>query len=1124
MTLHLHRAPRTDQLADALGDLLTVPLDDPFAQELVLVPAAGIERWLSQRLSHRLGRGPSGDGVGDAVEGADDGVCAGVEFRSPRSLVATLLGAERDDPWSPDALAWPVLEVLDTRLDEPWAATLARHLGSHHEGEEREFRRGRRYSVARRLAGLLASYAAQRPQLLADWSDHAATDGLGEPLDDDLAWQPPLWRAVREQVDAPSPQERQASTLQRLREGPIDLPARVSLFGHTRLPRSEIDLLVALAEHHELHLWLPHPSARLWTTLAETLPDDDARTVARADDRSHRLVGHPLSATLGRDLRELQRALPSTGTAGVVDVSHEPEVGGGRRGGDGGAEPDTLLGWLQSDLRADEVRPAGRTLAASDRSVQVHRCHGASRQVDVLREVLLGLLADDPTLEPRDILVMCPDIETYAPLITARFGLADVVSGGHPAHRLRVQLADRAVSRTNPLLGVAEQLLAVAGSRAQASLVLDLAQDPAVRRRFGFSDDDLDALTTWTRESGIRWGFDAEHRAPYGVDYVQNTWRFGLDRVLAGVALSDDAAGWIGATLPLDDVGSNRVELAGRFAELVDRLVSITDGLTGTRPLREWITTLVDGVTSLTTVAHADSWQVGHLQRELRTVLAQADARDTTALRLPDVRALLAGRLAGRPTRASFRTGTLTVCTMVPMRSVPHRVVCMVGLDDGVFPRFGAQDGDDVLARTPVTGERDVRSEDRQLLLDAIGAASETLVVTYTGANEHSGQPRPPAVPLGELLDVLDRTTEQAVRAQVVVSHPLQPFDARNVVPGALGVPGSPFTFDPTMLVAARAAVSSRPTRPDFLARPLPAPPGDDVALADLVAFFKDPVKGFFRALDVTLPWETDGLVDAMPIEIDELESWGVGDRMLADMLRLVHPDDARQAEWRRGHLPPGRLGWRKAGAVRDSAAALAFAALTHRQVPARAHDIDVTLSDGRRLTGTVSPVYGDRVVAVGYSKLAGKHLLEAWVRLLALAAHDDDHNWTALAIGRPPRGTVPAQRLLAPGGDGPLSLLEDLVALYDAGRRAPLPLPLKTSYAWAVNQRAGDDAAAAAAKKWRSAMYPGEDADPGQVRVWGPHAPLDRLLEPGPLGPDFTLPVLAERLWLPLLDNERSL
>ena len=156
MALHLHRAPRTDLLADALGDLLSTPLDDPFATELVLVPARGVERWLSQRLSHRLGT--SGE--------RGDGVCAGVEFRFPRSLVAELTGTRDEDPWAPDALAWPLLSVLDASLDEPWAATLAAHLGHRDTGDEAEFRRGRRYSVARRLAGLFASYAAQRPQLL----------------------------------------------------------------------------------------------------------------------------------------------------------------------------------------------------------------------------------------------------------------------------------------------------------------------------------------------------------------------------------------------------------------------------------------------------------------------------------------------------------------------------------------------------------------------------------------------------------------------------------------------------------------------------------------------------------------------------------------------------------------------------------------------------------------------------------------------------------------------------------------------------------------------------------------------------------------------------------------------
>jgi len=161
---------------------------------------------------------------------------------------------------------------------------------------------------------------------------------------------------------------------------------------------------------------------------------------------------------------------------------------------------------------------------------------------------------------------------------------------------------------------------------------------------------------------------------------------------------------------------------------------------------------------------------------------------------------------------------------MVPMRSVPHRVVCLVGLDDGVFPRQGVTDGDDVLARDPVTGERDSRSEDRQLLLDAVGAATEKLVITYTGANAHTGQTRPPAVPLAELLDAVDATTPEIVRARVVVHHPLQPFDIRNVMRGEL-VPDEPFTFDTTVLKAAQTSTGQRREQPKFVSAPCPRSP-----------------------------------------------------------------------------------------------------------------------------------------------------------------------------------------------------------------------------------------------------------------------------------------------------------
>ena len=262
------------------------------------------------------------------------------------------------------------------------------------------------------------------------------------------------------------------------------------------------------------------------------------------------------------------------------------------------------------------------------------------------------------------------------------------------------------------------------------------------------------------------------------------------------------------------------------------------------------------------------------MQREFADVLADAGPRADTPLRLPDIRALLGRHLAGRPTRANFRTGTLTVCTMVPMRSVPHRVVCLVGLDDGVFPRLGVVDGDDVLARDPMTGERDIRSEDRQLLLDAIGAATETLVITYTGANEYSGQPRPPAVPLAELLDALDMTTtEQGARPHrrrtsvAALRHP-QCHARASWCRTAVHASTRPRCGRP------RASTGDAAAAPGVPRRAAAAPAADDVALADLLAFFQDPVKGFFRALDYTLPWDVDGVEDAMPVEIDALEEW----------------------------------------------------------------------------------------------------------------------------------------------------------------------------------------------------------------------------------------------------------
>jgi exodeoxyribonuclease V gamma subunit len=238
--------------------------------------------------------------------------------------------------------------------------------------------------------------------------------------------------------------------------------------------------------------------------------------------------------------------------------------------------------------------------------VQVHACHGRARQVEVLRDVLVGLFADDPTLEPRDVLVMCPDIEAYAPLISGAFGLGEAVRGSHPGHRLRVMLADRSLRQTNPVLSVVARLLDLAAARLTASEVLDLAASEPVRRRYGFDDESLDRIRGWAVEAGVRWGEDRSRRGRFGLDQVgQGTWDAALDRILLGAAMAEEDERFLGPALPMDDVDSTDIELAGRLAELLDRLTEVLTRLDGVHRLQHWLTTLDDALDLLADVSPA---------------------------------------------------------------------------------------------------------------------------------------------------------------------------------------------------------------------------------------------------------------------------------------------------------------------------------------------------------------------------------------------------------------------------------------------------------------------------------------------------------------------------------------
>jgi exodeoxyribonuclease V gamma subunit len=1087
--LHVHRAERADVLARALADVLAVPLPDPFATEVVAVPARGVERWLAQRLSHRLGAGPGSDGV-----------CAGIAFPSPAAVVAAAVAAATgvapaDDPWRPERLVWPLLEVLDGCAGEPWCPALGRHLAGARG-------RDRRHATARVLAGLFASYAAHRPAMLRAWS--AGDDGAGLG---DLAWQAELWRRLRARVGVAGPAERLAEVEEVLRREPerAALPARVSLFGPTRLTAEQLAVLGALAEHRDVHLWLPHPSPSLWERVQALAPPAPPR---RAADPTAGAVAHPLLSSLGRDVRELQLGLAAVG--GVARTDHHHVAAD---------PPPTLLGRLQRELRDDAPPAAVLPLDDGDRSVQVHACHGAHRQVEVLREVVLGLLAADPTLEPRDVLVMCPDVETFAPLVSGAFGSG--AHEGHPGQHLRVRLADRALRQVNPLLDTVARLLELADARLTSSQLLDLLATPPVRERFRLDEDDVVRVRELVAAAGVRWGLDAEHRAPFRLEqFGQGTWAAGLDRLLLGVAMGEQE--WLGTALPLEVESGDAVRV-GRLAEFVHRLSGVLSRLRGEQPLAAWTAALSDGLEALATTAPADEWQAAQARGELAEALAAAgDHGRELPLGLADVRDLLAERLRGRPSRAGFRTGTLTVATLVPMRSVPHRVVCLLGLDDGVFPRAGVPDGDDVLARDPLAGERDPRSEDRQLLLDAVGAATEHLVVVHAGADERTGARRPPAVPLGELLDAVEATAGRAARERVVVAHPLQPFDRRNFEPARLGAPG-PFSFDRAELAGAVAAAGAAAPPAPFLPGPLPVREAPVVELDELVAFAEHPVKAFLaQRVGLSLFERDDDPADALPVQLDGLAQYRIGQRLLADRLAGRPLDRCVQAEWRRGDLPPGRLGRALLDDVVAGVEPLVALAGRLRSTAPGTRDVEVELPDGARVVGTLDGLHGAVLLRTDYARLKPKQRVRAWVRLLVLAAGAESPvgPWRAVTLGRAQRDGAARATLTAPPPAAARTLLTDLVALHRAGLREPLPLAVQCAASYANTRGGGGSPEAAlsdALRQWTGAI--GEATDPAHVRVWGPRS--DALTTQRGEAEPTRFGDLAVRLWGPLLRCE---
>lgn len=1075
--MYVHRSNRAEVLVEVLGAVVTRPLRDPTASECIVVQGRGMERWLSMQLARRLG------------------VWANPDFPFPRHLI--LRGLKEvlslDDAdcacFEPETLMWSVADLLPQHLDHPEFASIRTYLAGDPHGI-------RRIQLAERIARTFDEYVVYRPQMILGW-EHGA----------EMHWQAVLWRALVQRHGSNHVAARAREFVQAVQQNNVqlgDFPARVSLFGISTLAPLYLEMLAALSKHVELHLFLLSPSPEYWAQICSQR--EMLRTLtgrgAGADDIEQALhleVGNPLLASLGRLGRDFQEVLE-----GVAEYQEDGESLYANPG------TATMLATLQSDILTLTHRGRfGGNLAlpshAEDDSIAIHACHGPMREVEVLHDQVLALFDRAPAIEPCDVLVMSPAIDAYAPFIDAVFG-----GGGDHQPRIPYRIADRAVRATDDVVDAFLTLIGTLRSRVTASDVLDLLGLESIRERFGFVPEDLDVVRAWIKESGIRWGIDAAHREQAEQPALaQNTWRFGLDRLLLGYAMPGEERRLYAGALPYDDVEGTTADLLGRLVEFCEALFAFQRSLQAPRTLDAWR----DDLGQLLGTMVACTNQTAYQHRQIRAALEELAEQGGTGqfhdpIDLDIVQMQLGAALERAAPGRGFLTGGVTFCALVPMRSIPFRVICLLGMNDADFPRVRRPLGFDLIAQRPRPGDRSSRDDDRYLFLEALLSARERLIITYVGQSIRDNSEIPPSVVVSELLDVIEESfvlpapdsrmsTVDPVRTHLVTRHPLQPFSPRYF---GTDQEQRLFSYAHTYYEGACAVRGQRGNVPLFVSASLPLDPATtrEVSIDALARFFENPTRGFLQnRLALYLGNDIETVDDREPLEFDNLQRWTIGTTLLERALEGERLPDMLPSVQASGALPPAVLGKCVFDDLDPEVAKIAMATsrlLRGDELAPLVIDSDF---DGIRITGVIRNLWPEGHVRHQFSKLGTRHELGVWIRHVVLNwLQPSGYPLVSYVIGRPEKDNGTATVRFRPV-DAAADILRELLNLYWLGQTLPLLLFEKASRAYVQHLRGRPANGAAALKKAQEAFDGGyfgwgDGGDDYVRQVFGMTNPLD--------------------------------
>lgn len=1074
--LHIHSSNNLHALLVALGKRLETPLagDNPLEREVVIAER-GMDRWLWQQLAAR------------------HGIAADLDLQLPAGFIWHALrqqfpDAPRQSPFERGALAWRLMALLDpAQLGDPVFATVQHYLAG--DDDQRK-----RFQLARRLADLYDQYLVYRHQMILGWE----RGELACAASADEAWQMKLWQ----RIVAAAGGDHRARLLDRFfaaaRGGTLDaekLPQRVSVFAIPALPPVYVQVLAALARHVRVDIYALNPSAGFWGDALR--PGEQAAAFAQYGEAAALQLadGNPLLANGGARIQQYFLDLDEHDVQPSADLFIEPAG-------------DTLLSRVQRDIFLN-VAPEPATVDALDDSVQLHGCYSLLREIEVLHDRLLDFFQRDPTLAPHDVLVLTPEIERAAPYIDAVFGAAR----GTP-REIPYTIADLARGSEHPLAAALRTLLALPDSRFTASEVIGLLETPAVARRFGrLSATDLDALRRRVHAAGIRWGLDAGDRAARGLPAERDhSWQFGMERLFLGLAM-DNGDTLVAGHAPFPDIeGSDGIAL-GKLQTFVDRLAHARRRLGRAQDAASWRMLVSQLLAEFCDPEGADEDQVVEaIDDAAREFLDELRLAGHTGEIPPAVfRADFEARLAQPAAHGGLLRGALTFAQLTPARSLPFRVICLVGMNHDRFPRRQTPSTFDLVAANPHRGDRSRRADDRHLFLEMLLAAGDRLYISYSDRSLRDSAPQQPSVVVDELVDAIigpqsDPGARDALRAALVTRHPLQPFSARQYD----GSDARLFSYDPDWLPAARlggALPGTQQPPASFCPQPLPADDAlaAEVRLADLHRWLKHPARNFLqRRLGVWLDDRGDAeLEDEEPFAL--ADDFAVNEDWLAAALADRDPEAHFALLAARGALPQGafaRLDWN----LRVEKLAPLVARVRADAGDWAPLDIKLALPDGRQLTGRLARVLGNRQRLVSTADTPhARLLLQAWIDHLALCAARNAP--CEMLIETVDGGCV----LRAPQRPA-MELLAELVALADAAARQPLRFFPKSAWKL-VAAKTPDAGMKAASGQWRGGYdgKPAAESADRDIRVCFGH-------EDDPLA-DPAFAELASRVFQPLRD-----